>query len=329
MPSTRTVRTAVGGLVAVGAVAAHDLVQKRHAILRNFPVIGHAPLPARDARTGAAPVHRHLQRRGAARSAATSAAGCTPRPSWRTTTSASAPTTTSSTPTATWSSSTARSPTSRPPCDAAPGRRRARCPAPRCWAGRAVGAHAFRPASVVNISGMSFGSLSGPAIEAMNRGAAAGRMPAQHGRGRPVAAPPARRRPRLPDRHGLLRLPRRRRPLRPRALAEGSGRRAPGAGRGDQAVARAPSPAWAACCPASKVTPEIAATRGDRGGGGLRQPVPPHRVRRHRRDARLRREPSPSAPACRSASSRRSATSASGSSLARADGATASVASTS
>lgn len=31
---------------------------------------------------------------------------------------------------------------------------------------------AFRPASVVNISGMSYGSLSGPAVEALNRGAA-------------------------------------------------------------------------------------------------------------------------------------------------------------
>ena len=30
---------------------------------------------------------------------------------------------------------------------------------------------AFRPSSVVNISGMSYGSLSGPAVEAMNRGA--------------------------------------------------------------------------------------------------------------------------------------------------------------
>ncbi len=30
---------------------------------------------------------------------------------------------------------------------------------------------AFRPASVINISGMSFGSLSGPAVEALNRGA--------------------------------------------------------------------------------------------------------------------------------------------------------------
>ena len=32
--------------------------------------------------------------------------------------------------------------------------------------------HAFRPASVVNISGMSFGSLSGKAVEALNKGAA-------------------------------------------------------------------------------------------------------------------------------------------------------------
>jgi len=41
---------------------------------------------------------------------------------------------------------------------------------------KVLGAHrrragAFRPSSVVNISGMSFGSLSGPAVEAMNRGA--------------------------------------------------------------------------------------------------------------------------------------------------------------
>ena len=37
--------------------------------------------------------------------------------------------------------------------------------------GRARGrAKAFRPASVINVSGMSFGSLSGPAVEALNRG---------------------------------------------------------------------------------------------------------------------------------------------------------------
>ena len=39
--------------------------------------------------------------------------------------------------------------------------------------GRARGrTHAFRPGSVVNISGMSFGALSGKAIEALNKGAA-------------------------------------------------------------------------------------------------------------------------------------------------------------
>ena len=33
-------------------------------------------------------------------------------------------------------------------------------------------AKAFRPSSIINISGMSYGSLSGPAVEALNRGAA-------------------------------------------------------------------------------------------------------------------------------------------------------------
>jgi len=33
--------------------------------------------------------------------------------------------------------------------------------------------HAFRPRSIVNVSGMSWGSLSGPAVEALNRGARA------------------------------------------------------------------------------------------------------------------------------------------------------------
>jgi len=37
------------------------------------------------------------------------------------------------------------------------------------WRGRAK---AFRPASIINTSAMSFGSLSGPAVEAINRGAA-------------------------------------------------------------------------------------------------------------------------------------------------------------
>ena len=32
--------------------------------------------------------------------------------------------------------------------------------------------HAFRPSSIINVSAMSYGSLSGPAIEALNRGCA-------------------------------------------------------------------------------------------------------------------------------------------------------------
>ena len=65
--------------------------------------------------------------------------------------------------------------------------------------------------SVVNISSMSYGSLGARAVEALNAGAALGGLPAGHRRGRPHAVPPARRRPRLADRHRLLRLPRRRR----------------------------------------------------------------------------------------------------------------------
>jgi glutamate synthase domain-containing protein 2 len=46
-------------------------------------------------------------------------------------------------------------------------------PAPKVLGGRNGRKHAFRPVSVVNISGMSYGSLSPRAVEALNRGAAA------------------------------------------------------------------------------------------------------------------------------------------------------------
>src|SRR3954471_10436562 len=49
----------------------------------------------------------------------------------------------------------------------------ARLPAAKVLGGPRGRRHAFRPESVVNVSGMSFGSLSGNAIEAINRGAAA------------------------------------------------------------------------------------------------------------------------------------------------------------
>src|SRR5215210_949091 len=62
----------------------------------------------------------------------------------------------------------------RPPAKGEPGA----APEYRIPAGKVLGAahgrrHAFRPASLVNISGMSYGSLSPVAVEALNRGAAA------------------------------------------------------------------------------------------------------------------------------------------------------------
>ena len=48
----------------------------------------------------------------------------------------------------------------------------ARLPSAKILGGPRGRRRAFRPDSVVNISGMSFGSLSGPAVDALNRGAA-------------------------------------------------------------------------------------------------------------------------------------------------------------
>ena len=104
-------------------------------------------------------------------SAATSGAGSTPRRSWKTTTSASARTTSSSRRPTTRSSST------RVPAAVAASRRAGLRPAAsdclRQGARRSTrrAPRAFRPASVVNISAMSYGSLSGAAVRPLNRGA--------------------------------------------------------------------------------------------------------------------------------------------------------------
>ena len=45
-----------------------------------------------------------------------------------------------------------------------------RIPCAKVMGGARGRTRAFRPASIVNVSGMSFGSLSGPAVEALNRG---------------------------------------------------------------------------------------------------------------------------------------------------------------
>ena len=115
----------------------------------------------------------------------------------------------------------------------------------------------------------------------------AGRLPAQHGRGRARAGPPPRRRADLPDRHGLLRLPRRVRPLLARAPA-GADRGRARAGDRDQALpgrqARPRRPA-----------PGGQGDRGDRphprrpGRARLREPVVPLGVLRRGRADRVRR----------------------------------------
>jgi glutamate synthase domain-containing protein 2 len=60
-------------------------------------------------------------------------------------------------------------------------------PAAKILGGRRGRRHAFRPASVVNISGMSFGSLSPRAVEALNRGASV--APCLHNTGEGGLAP--------------------------------------------------------------------------------------------------------------------------------------------
>ena len=69
-------------------------------------------------------------------------------------------------------------------------------------------------ASIFNVSAMSFGALSGNAILRVERRREEGRLRARHGRRLDQPVPPrARRRPDLGSRVGLLRLPRRARPL--------------------------------------------------------------------------------------------------------------------
>ena len=116
-------------------------------------------------------------------------------------------------------------------------------------------------------------------------GRGAGRLPAEHGGGRAVGAPPARRRTDLPDRHRLLRMPRRAGPVRP-AAPQGPGGRRARAGPGDQA-----QPGCEAGARGSAARRQgLGRDRGGPGraaGRGLREPLPARRVQRRRQPARL------------------------------------------
>ncbi|HWJ83067.1 MAG TPA: FMN-binding glutamate synthase family protein [Nocardioides sp.] len=120
--------------------------------------------------------------------------------------------------------------------------------------------HAFRPRSVVNVSAMSFGSLSGPAVEAMNRGAAeAGCL---HNTGEGGVSPYHRNGGELVfqigtayfgcrDEEGRFSLP------RLKELVEGAPVRAL-----EIKLSQGAKPGLGGVLPAAKVTQEIADTRG-------------------------------------------------------------------
>ena len=156
-------------LAAVGAVAAHDLMQRRHAILRNFPVLGHARF--------------WLEAVGPELRQYIVAGNDEERPFSRDQRR--------------WVYASAKLQNNyfgfgtdndlehgagnvivhhrtfgrAEPTHGSVGQE-ARLPSAKVLGGPRGRRLAFRPDSVVNVSGMSFGSLSGNAIEAINRGAA-------------------------------------------------------------------------------------------------------------------------------------------------------------
>lgn len=163
-------RIAALGAAAVGGVAVHDVLQRRHAILRNFPVVGHGRFlierigpELRQYVVAANDEERPFSRDQRSWIYASSKLAnnyfgfgtdndvenlqAYPIIKHRTFTGHGAPTG--------FHVGEELTIPSAKVLGAARGRRQA-----------------FRPASVVNISGMSFGALSAPAIEALNKGAA-------------------------------------------------------------------------------------------------------------------------------------------------------------
>ena len=168
-----TVRWLLRAAPAVGAIAAvavHDLVQRRHALLRNFPVIGHA----RDALEAVGPELRQYvvagndeerpfsrdQRRWVYASSKLennyfgfgTDNDIEHTPSY---------------PIIKHATFAPVAPPSSPPAG-----EQAWVPCAKVLGAARGRRSAYRQGSVVNFSGMSFGSLSGPAIEALNRAAA-------------------------------------------------------------------------------------------------------------------------------------------------------------
>lgn len=169
--SSRWGRAGALAVAALGVVAARDLTQKQHAIRRNFPVIGHLRYQLErfgpelrqyivTSNDEERPFSRDQRRWVYASSKLENnyfgfgtdndyenTAGY-PIVKHRTFTGPGAPT-------------------------ASHAHEGSPLPLAKVLGGPRRRTHAFRPASVVNVSGMSFGALSKNAIEALNRGAAA------------------------------------------------------------------------------------------------------------------------------------------------------------
>ncbi len=252
-----------GGRVAgaaLGGLAAYDLVQRRHAILRNFPVIGHLryvleavgpelrqyivtsnnderPFSRNQRRWVEASSQREVNTFGFGtdedmESVADSLCIIKHSPF----------------------------PASAPAEGEAGGSPGYELPAGKVLGGAHGRPLAFRPPSVVNISGMSYGALSAPAVEAMNRGAALAGCLQNTGEG--GIAPPHRHGGELVfqigtgyfgcrDRRGRFSLPQLREHVHEapvRAL--------------EIKLSQGAKPGLGGLLPAAKVTAEIAAVRG-------------------------------------------------------------------
>jgi glutamate synthase domain-containing protein 2 len=187
MARPRTRRLAgLGALGGLAAVAGHDLVQRKHAILRNFPVVGHfrfwleAVGPELrqyivTSNNEERPFSRDQRRWVYASSKAeinTFGFGTDDEMEFM-------------------ESLTVLKqrpfPIPAPAKDQPGSGPEYLVPAAKVLGGAHRRRHAFRPQSVINISGMSYGSLSPPAVEALNRGAAL--APCLHNNGEGGLAP--------------------------------------------------------------------------------------------------------------------------------------------
>src|SRR3712207_3654190 len=166
----RTLRLAGAGLGALAAVATRDLLQREHTLLRNFPVVGHARYwlesigPELRQYLVAGNNEERPFTRDQRRWVYASAKGENNYFGFGTDNDLEY--------TAGYPVINHRTFGRAVPPSTPASAHDVRLPSAKVLGGPRGRARAFRPDSVVNISAMSFGSLSGAAVEALNRGAA-------------------------------------------------------------------------------------------------------------------------------------------------------------